>query len=77
MTVSHLAGSPVPEPVRTEVENEVVVVRKNPEAKVDQIGELVHRFNVLVRSTESRKQSISVGVLSRKGDVQTNAAGAN
>lgn len=56
MTVSHLAHLPVPEAVRAEVENEVVVVRKCPKAQVDQITELVHGFDVHICSAETRTE---------------------
>lgn len=54
VAVSHLACFSESEAMRTEVEKEVAVVRKRPEPQVDEVTELVHRFDVRVRSTERR-----------------------
>lgn len=57
MTVSHPACFSVPEAMWAEVENEVVVVRKQSEPQVNQITELVHCFDVCVFSTEMRTEA--------------------
>lgn len=54
MSAGHLTDFSVSVAVRTEVENEVAVVRKRPQAQVYQFGELKDGFDVRVCLTERR-----------------------
>lgn len=51
----HPASFPVLKAMWAQCENEVTVVRKGPEPKVNQVTELIHCFDVRICSTEIRR----------------------
>lgn len=56
VTLCDLTGFFVPEAMRAEVKNKVVVIRKSPKSQVYQIGKFIHWLDIGISSAEMTKE---------------------